>query len=204
MARTTPQTEPTILVVGDTWLWQKSLSTYPPAEGWTVSYSIRGASTLADADVVVTVIGALYNVKVLPAKTALLTAGSYRWQSYATLAGDRYTVDTGVFTVVSNLSSATGSTAQAHAEKTLALIEAAIEGRIPADFQHYTIGNRQIQKIPILELVRLRAIYQSKVYRMQNPGQLGPQVVAQMNNPDGTIGTSAPVVLPPWYRALIT
>jgi hypothetical protein len=204
LAPTVPQTEPTKLVIGDFWTWTKVLSTYPPVDGWVLSYSIRGVSTLADVNVVVAsnVTTGVYTVTVTPAVTAALAAGAYKWQSYATLAGNRYTVDTGVFTVVPNLSALTGAQGQTHAEKTLALIEAAIEGRVPADFEHYTIAGRQIQKIPILTLVKLRAIYQSKVYRLQNPGQLGPQVLAQMNNPDGTIGTSAPVVLPPWYRAL--
>jgi len=120
----------------------------------------------------------VYTVTVAPAKTAGLAAGSYKWQSYATLAGNRYTVDTGVFTLVQNLSAVTGAAAQTHAEAVLVKIEAEIVARLAGDgssHEHYTINNRQIQKIPILTLMRLRAIYQSKVYRLQNPGSLRPR-----------------------------
>lgn len=206
MAPPVPQTEPQILVAGDTWTWNKTLANYPPSEGWTLGYAIRGQSVLANAKVAVTVNGAGYSVKVLPADTAGLLAGAYQWQSFVdgsgTHAGEHYTVEQGVFTVLPSMSAVVDNSAVTHAERTLALIEAKIEGRITADHESYSINGRSIMKIPTKELLRMRAIYQSKVFRLRNQGQLGPTVLAMMNNPDGTIGTSEPVVLPPWYRAL--
>lgn len=202
MARTIPTTEPSILVAGDTWNWTKTLANYPPAEGWTLGYSVRGIDTLLDADVVVTPSGTGYSIVVAKAKTTPLRAGAYRWVSYVDKAGEHYTVEDGVFTVLPNMAAMVGSAGQTHAERTLALIEAKIEGRITADAESYSINGRALSRIPVKELLRLRAVYQAKVNRYRNPGQLGPVVLVQHGNPDGTIGTSSPVILPPWFRAL--
>jgi len=200
-----PTSEPDILYAGDTWAWTKTLSNYPPSDGWTLGYAIRGQSVLANNKVAVTVVGPTYSVKVLPADTTPLLAGAYQWQSFVdgsgAHAGEHYTVQAGVFTVLPSMSAIADSSAVTHAERTLALIEAKIEGRITSDHESYSIAGRSIMKIPTKELIRLRAIYQSKVFRLRNPGQLGPLVLAQMNNADGTIGTGEPVVLPVWYRS---
>lgn len=209
MAPPRSQTEPIVLVVGDTWTWSKSLANYPPSEGWVLGYAIRGASALANTKVSVVVDGGSYVVTILPADTAKLVPGSYRWQSFVDKAGtgEHYTVETGVFTVVPSLSQAQAGDATTHAERMLGALEREIEARLTGNgsaHESYAINGRSIAKIPMEKLIRLRAIYQAKVYRLQNPGQLGPTILAEMNNPDGTIGTSEPVVLPPWYRALVS
>lgn len=206
MAPPVPQTEPQILVAGDTWAWTKTLASYPPAESWLLGYAIRGQSVLANADVVVTSGAGNYSVAVAKTKTLPLVAGAYQWQSFVdkVSTGEHYTVDQGVFTIVPSMSAVTDNSAVTHAERMLLLIEARLEGRLVAggDNESYSVAARSVAKIPVEKLLRMRAIYQAKVFRLKNQGQLGPVIVAQMNNPDGTIGTSEPVVLPPWYRAL--
>ncbi|MFL5481148.1 MAG: hypothetical protein ACJ8AK_03080 [Gemmatimonadaceae bacterium] len=204
-----PQSEPQVLVAGDTWSWTKTLSNYPPSEGWTLGYAIRGQSVLANADVTVSSSGSVYSVTVAKAKTALLASGAYQWQSFVdgsgAYAGQHYTVEQGVFTIVLNLTAVADASAVSHVERVLAKLEAEIEARIVGNgstHESYAISGRSIAKTPLKDLVNLRAIYQAKVYRLRNQGSLGPSVLAVMMNPDGTIGTSEPVVLPPWYRAL--
>lgn len=58
-------------------------------------------------------------------------------------------------------------------EKTLAIIEAAITGRLTADIQSYQIAGRAVNKIPVEELMQLRGKYRSMQWRLQNPGKLG-------------------------------
>lgn len=205
MAPSVLQTEPLVLTAGDTWAWNKTLADYPPSEGWVLGYAIRGASVLPNVSVVVTSLAAGYSITVAPSATTSLAPGAYQWQSFVdgagAFAGQHFTVDSGVITVVRSMSAVVDNSAQTHAERTLAIIEAKIEGRLTADFESYSINGRSIMKIPLKELIVLRAIYQAKVYRLNNRGQLGPVIVAEMNNPDGVVGTAAPVVLPPWYRA---
>lgn len=200
MARTVPTTEPSILVAGDSWSWTKSLSEFPPSEGWALGYSIRGASTLLDTDVVVSTVGSLFSIVVDKVKTAALVAGAYQWQSYVTKAAERYTVETGIISVLPSLSGFTGSQGQNHIERTYALLEAAIEGRITKDYQNYSINGRAISKIDIKELVRLRSIYGAKLARLNNPGQLSTPVLAVMSVPDGSLSSAMPEVLPPWFK----
>lgn len=209
MARVTPTTEPTVLIAGDSWSWTKTLSTYPPSEGWGLGYSFRGASTLLDTDVVTAVSGGGYAVSVDKTKTAALVAGAYRWQSYVTgsgtYAGLRYTVEEGILTVEAGLSALTGSQGQQHVERTLAKIEAEIEARLAGNgsaHESYSIMGRSIGKIPMEKLLRMRAIYGEKVRRLNNPGNISTPVLAQMNPPDGMIGQGEPIVLPWWFRGL--
>lgn len=53
--------------------------------------------------------------------------------------------------------------ADTHASRTLALLEAAIEGRLPGGTASYSIGGRNIAKIPLAELHSLRLKYKQEV-----------------------------------------
>jgi len=58
-----------------------------------------------------------------------------------------------------------------HAKTMLDAIEAVLEGRITSDIEEYTIAGRQITKIPIIELKKLRDEYRAeykKEQRIQN------------------------------------
>lgn len=59
-------------------------------------------------------------------------------------------------------------------------IETVISGRITADLQNYTIGNRQITKIPIEELLVMR----DKLKREYNTLDAAEQVAAGTGNPN--------------------
>ena len=50
-----------------------------------------------------------------------------------------------------------------HASDMLSKIEAVLEGRIDADVESYQIAGRQITKIPIPELIKMRQYYKSEV-----------------------------------------
>jgi hypothetical protein len=204
LARSVPTTEPDFLIAGDSWSWTKTLSDYPPSEGWTLHYSFRGASALADADVVATTSGSGYSVVVDKTKTALLTAGAYKWQSYVTnVGGERYTVETGIVTVIAALSALIGSQGQTHVERVLAKIEAEIEARITgtgSTHESYSVNGRAISKTSLENLVKLRGVYAAKVARLNNPGRLGTPVLAVMSPPSNNIGNAEPTVLPWWYR----
>jgi len=42
-----PDSEPTTLVVGDTWQWTKVYADYPTSEAWALSYALTGPATVA-------------------------------------------------------------------------------------------------------------------------------------------------------------
>lgn len=78
-----------------------------------------------------------------------------------------------VINVEPDAATSPAGTFQTFEEKTLAVILAAIGGRLTADMQSYTIAGRSVMKIPIDELMQLRGKFAAAVWRQQNPGQLG-------------------------------
>jgi hypothetical protein len=174
LSKAIPTCEPDVLRAGDTWKWTRSFSDYPVSEGWVLSYSIRGASVLVDADVVVTPGTNDYAVVVAAAKTAALLPGTYQWAAFVTKAGERYTADEGVLVVERNLSTAAAGDALSHAEKMLSIVEAVLAGRVPADVDSYQINGKSVVKIPVPELKKLRKQYRTEIWRLRNGNRLGP------------------------------
>lgn len=160
-------TMPATISAGTTVKLLRTIGDYPASEGWTYGLHIRGASVL---NVTATASGDDYAVTITSTQSATLAPGGYRWVERLTLSGESYDVASGVVEVTRNLATATAGQAQTSAERTLALIEAAIEGRIPQGMESYQIGGRAVTKIPILDLEKLRGIYASKVWRQKNPG----------------------------------
>ena len=164
MAASIPSSEHTQVTAGDTWKWTKSVPDYPASDSWTLSYEVRGPSkiTLAwGSEVAAHSNGRDYSITVLPAKTAPLLAGTYHWSAYVTKAGERHEVYYGILPIRINLAAAPTEGGQTHAERTLAVIEAALEGRLTGDLEAYTIAGRSVTKIPIEQLYRMRSIYRA-------------------------------------------
>jgi hypothetical protein len=69
-------------------------------------------------------------------------------------------------------------------EKTLAIVEAALSGRLTSDIESYQIAGRAVNKIPIQELKKLRGELRAAVWRQQNPGQLGVAYKVQFDTTD--------------------
>lgn len=166
-----PTKEPTVLIIGDRWLWKRSdLGVdYPPAD-YTLKYSLRlenGGST--EIEITATASGSDFLIEVASATTAGKTAGRYRWQAYITRNSDsqRLTVDVGVVELLANRDSAT-TDPRSHARKMLDAIETALEAFATySTVKSYTIttgnGSRQVTRNDIPELTTLRNRYRAEV-----------------------------------------
>jgi len=160
MAYQIPTTEPVEIVAGETLQWTKTLADYP-ASTWTLSYEFRGAGSFS---ITATASGSDHAVSVAYATTDAYPVGDYWWTSYVTDGTSRYRVDTGQTAVVKDLTDATaGYDGRTHAERTLAAIEAAIEGRATKADSEITIGDRKIKRMPPSELLQWRAAYRAEV-----------------------------------------
>lgn len=156
---------------GDTWLWRRTFPDYPASEGWTPKYAIRGVGALTwDTDWAVAS-GEEWTITIPAASTAGLEPGGYEWavivSGSGSYAGREHTLETGTLEVLVDLEAAEPGDRQSHAEKTLAVIEAAIEGRLAAGMEHYIINGRQVTHIKMSDLVRLRGVYKALVYRQR-------------------------------------
>lgn len=180
-------TEPDVLIAGDTWQWDKHVADYSAADGWQLSYVFQGTERLPlawSAEVVAHPNGVDFRVTVPADTTKGLTPGTLLWQAYVTKAAERHTVDSGSITLKANFATAAAGSQRTHAEKTLAVLKAAIEGRLTADIESYQIHGRAVNKIPMEQLVKLRGRYEAMVYRERHPDLLFTPVEVVFRNPD--------------------
>jgi hypothetical protein len=174
LAPAIPTREPGTLTAGDTAKWTRSLPEFSPADGWVLSYSFRGPSKL---DVQAAAQTADWLVTLLATDTAKLEAGRYEWIARVALAGEVYTVADGTLLVEPNLALANAGDRLSHDERMLAALEALAEGKVTADAESYSIGDRSIVKLPMEQVLRFIGIYRAKVWRARHPGQSLPNHV---------------------------
>lgn len=167
--------EPTEATANDTLTWRRALSIFPPAEGWVLSYALRGPSS---ADITATVDGADYEAT-LPAPA---TPGEYFLQGYVTLGARRTTIYNGNLTITPDLSAVTSDTYDGRSpnKKILDAIDAVIAGRATRSDSEYEIDfggtRRRLKSVSLDELAKMRGIYAGKVWRENNSGKIGPGV----------------------------
>lgn len=172
MARTIPTTEPVTLTSGDSWEWDVTrLAVDYPASSWTLAYRLNGPSPRT---ITATADGDTFCVRAPAATTRNMTGGVYELVGYVTDGTDRFTVYESTVLVAEDPARKAAFTS--HAEKTLAILEAAIEGRLTADIESYQVEGRAVNKIPVAELRRLRGFYAAAVWRERNPGRLSRNV----------------------------
>jgi len=167
-------------MAGDTVAWEKSLDDYSPADGWVLSYAIVGPVLLAWNPSFVTPGTADWTITIPAASTANLRSGTYSWTAFVTLAGERHTVDSGVFTVTSDAAQAAPGVS--HAATMVSVLEAEIQSRVTGNgsaHDSYAINGRSIAKMKMSELTQLRDRYQVELWRERNPGAAGPSRVVR-------------------------
>lgn len=160
MSAPTLTTEPAVLRAGDTADWLLTLPDYPAGAGWVASYVLISAASRIDIDS--TAEGDRHRIHVAPATTAAWAAGAYALRLRVTNGTDAHAVRTGNIEVEANLADMVAFDARTHAQKTLAALEAWIEGRDLA-VAEYEIAGRRMKYIPIAELLKLRDQYRREV-----------------------------------------
>ena len=170
-----PDEVPAIFSAGETIKFTRSFADFPSSDGWKYSLHMNGAAATLHRDGVPQDSGA-FLLTINPSDA--LPEGAYRYIERVTSADDSeiHTVGSGVIEVELDLATAPAGSTLTHAERTLQVIEAALEGRLSVDLQQYTIAGRVVTKIPIADLLKMRGIYKSIVWRQHNPGRLGETV----------------------------
>lgn len=178
MTTTEPQVPtcfPPYIDAGATFKVDRSFSDFDNVN-WTYTIYFAGAEVLnvaatADAD------GSTFHLVLTPANTKALNSGAIAsaYQFVERLSnsttGEAYDVGRGRIMVNPDLSSVDAGDALSYEEKTLAIIEAALQGRLTSDMESYSIAGRSISKIPVRDLVSLRGTYKALVWKQRNPGK---------------------------------
>lgn len=156
--------EPTTLHAGDSVAWSRDVPACPAADGWALVYVFSGP----ERHEVAAIAAAPYRVELSAGTTATWAPGLYRWVALAAKGDERLTVAKGALQVDPNLATAEPSDVRSHAQRMLALIEAALEKRIPKDQQSYEIDGQRLDRIPIERLNELRLQYRREAARERN------------------------------------
>lgn len=166
---------PSTLAAGDTWRWRVARAAYPASAGWALTTYLRGKGVVNVVGVPDGDDGFVFTVPAAgDGSSAAVPAGRYTWVEKAAKDGDVLTVCSGVVTVTPNLAAATAGQLQTHAERALALVEAALEGRVVSDTESYAIFGRSLTKTPLAELRKLRAYYLAEVLRQRGVSPFTP------------------------------
>ena len=157
---------PITINAGDSLTWDDSVSEYKATEGYELLYYLRNATNMIDIESVA--YGNDYRFTITPAVSLAYAPGIYKWQAVIIFEVDgiiveKYTIDTGELTVVADLSQDTTFDRRTHAEKTLAALEAVIEGRASRSESEYEIAGRRIVHLSPGELMRWYNFYRDKV-----------------------------------------
>jgi hypothetical protein len=186
MSAPVPTTEPQTIVAGDTLTFTKTVANFTPADGWALNYSLQGktlAGSWSGSPITFsssTNTGTTWTVLVAKTTTATYAPGDYRFTAYVTGgSSERYTVGTGDISVLPDPSAAVPTS---HAVRTLALIEAAMEGRIPRGLHETIIDGQTLIRIPIPELSRLRDKYRAEVLAEQNAARIAAGQPSRRNS----------------------
>jgi hypothetical protein len=170
MAPTTPVGPPDVKRAGDTWIWKVPDHTdYPQADGWALTYEFNGPSLLSVTPTFQTSGDDVNHwlTTVSQEVTDDLAAGTYTLVGRMTLSGTPDRIETvfwnPAFLVQGEITGGTALDFQTHAEKTLALIESILEGKLTKDLHRYTIAGRSVEKIPLTELMTMRGTYAAMV-----------------------------------------
>lgn len=133
---------PAAFTAGDTLTFRRTLAGYPASAGWALVYTLINATAKITLPTAVAS-GDDYVVTVPAATSANYAAGSYSYMATVTLAGERYTVETGTLVVRANLSAQSTYDNRSPAREALDEVNAALRAYGNKAWQQsYTIGGR--------------------------------------------------------------
>jgi hypothetical protein len=170
-----PDVVPDHFPAGTTVKFTRSLDDFLPTDGWAYTIYLNGLTQKFNK--AASVLGNIFQIEFLPADTAALNPGPFRYAERLSNSGTGEVYDiTGdelVINIEPNVGAAAAGVFNTWEERTLAVVEAAISGRLTSDIQTYQIAGRSVSKIPILELRQIRGELRAAIWRQNNPGQLG-------------------------------
>lgn len=160
---TTPTTEPTSIIAGDTAKWLKTLADYPASAGWTLVYTLINADH--KISISTTAQGDDHLVNVSAATTAAWHAGAYDWRAQATLVGEVYTVASGRMTIGASFDAVVKLDNRSSSRKMLDAVEAVMLKTASTNVQEYEIAGRRLKHYSMGELLQLRDRLRGEVAR---------------------------------------
>jgi hypothetical protein len=146
------------LVAGDTLNHATRIDGYLPEEGWVLKFRLVprfptgtaiGITAIADAGQWVVQAHAPITSGWLP--------GEYSWAAWVEKGVEKYTVETGILTVLPDPRTASvGTDTRSATERAFDAVNAMLQGRATDGVQSYTINGRQLSRYSMADLLKLR------------------------------------------------
>lgn len=179
---------PQFFSAGTTVEYDRTYLYFAPSDGWTLKLYLAGAEIIAP--ITATTSGDVYTLTIPASYTERVASGVYAWEERVSKNSLVYGVASGKVTIQPNIVVSSAGEMQAWAEKTLVVVEAALTGRLTSDMESYSIAGRSVAKIPISELIEIRARLKSEIFQSKNPETFGQTVLGRFtgtaNEPGGS------------------
>jgi hypothetical protein len=165
---------PSSLRAGDTVVWddvatRDNLGNVVDSSGYTLTYYLRTNTASEGATVVAAANGTGWRTTISSAVSANFDPGVWFFQAVATKTGQTLTLGAGQFTVEASLAYSGQPGAydgRSQAQKDLDAVQAAMRAMISGGaVQRYTIGNRELWKMTIADLLTLESKLKADVAR---------------------------------------
>lgn len=183
-----PDEVPSRIAAGTTVKFHRSFDDLLASDGWSYKFAANGPTAKFLVNGTTNADGQSFDV-VIPAdassistpSASLLPPGRYQCEEVLTNSTTHEVVKPSLSLLQLNVEQDVASAAPgafiSHVERTLAIIEAAIEGRLTSDLVSYQIAGRAVVKIQPKELLWFRGHYKAKLFQLKNPGRLGSPVL---------------------------
>lgn len=178
-ALTTPTTEPTKIIAGDTAKWLKTFADYHAADGWALAYTLINADHKITFNT--TAQGDSFLVNVSAATTAAWQAGTYAYRAAVSKSGEVYTVGSGSI-VIAHTFDVNKLDVRSTAAIMLDNVNAALTKTASENVLEYEIAGRRLKHYSMGELLQLRDRLTAEVARetvaaniangLGNPGRI--------------------------------
>lgn len=181
MAYSIPYDHPAKLVAGDTLEFKKTVSDHSAADGWSMTYYIRGNGTGMRQSYSSQSETGDFLFVVDDRDTAEWTVGKYRFEGYVYKDGSRYRVDYGDFEVLPDFQAGTGALdTRSDNQKALDAITATINGSASIAEKQMQIGGKSIERFSLDELLKAQEKLEVRVAKEKQ---------AEINERDGGDGS---------------
>ena len=157
---------PSELFLGDSSTWDDDPTTDNLGNAvdstWTLKYVISFTSAVT---LTATANGSGWRTTISKTQTSSgVTAGDYYWQAYAEKASDRVTLGSGVLKI--KPAAGSGTSGKSQVQQDLEAVQLAMRTMISGGaVAEYTIGGRQLRKIPMSDLILLEGQLKAELAR---------------------------------------
>lgn len=161
------ETLPTMLTAGNTLRFTRAYDDYP-APTWTAAlYAENRDGSFTQAAVAD---GTSHSFTITATASAAFKVGRYRLVIQVTSGAVVETAESGWLTVTANLSATGKSDSRSWARQALDAVEATILNKATADQLAFSIRDRSVSRIPLVELMQLRTTLRAEV-RTEEQGE---------------------------------